>query len=328
MIVESELEPLNYDDILLLPKHSENIGSRDDVNLYANGKSYMNIFSAPMKNISEIPFIIELDNLGSIGLLHRFFLDNRDRYEGIDKLSLHCNHYGIAIGLHDWNDELEIVKYAANRNCKFVVIDTASAYLKITLDAVKSLYDYRQKHDLNFFIIAGNVVDEIGCNELAKNGADIIRVNIGSGLQCLTARSVGCGCPTLTAIRDCSKIKDKYPNIILLADGGIYDPGQALKALAFGADGIMVGSLFGRAKECENNGLIYGMSSFELADRMNKTKKSKEGTFTIIPKEEIRPLKEIFDEFTYGIKSGLSYIGCDDINKIHDIDIEYIKIKP
>jgi hypothetical protein len=88
----------------------------------------------------------------------------------------------------------------------------------------------------------------------------------------------------------------------------------------------MIGSLLGRSKECNNNGLIFGMSSFALQERMNKTKKSNEGTVTIIPPEEIKPLKEIYDEFIYGLKSSLSYIGCDDINTINDIDIEYIRI--
>ena len=113
----------------------------------------------------------------------------------------------------------------------------------------------------------------------------------------------------------------------MLADGGIYNPGRALKSLVWGADGVMIGSLFGRAKESENNGIIFGMSSYELQERMNKTKKSNEGAVTIIPKEEIRPLEEIFNEFTYGLQSGLSYLGIDDINKIHETEIEYIKVK-
>jgi U3 small nucleolar RNA-associated protein 14 len=66
------------------------------------------------------------------------------------------------------------------------------------------------------------------------------------------------------------------------------------------------------------------MSSFKLQERMNKTKKSNEGSVTLIPKEEIKPLKEIWDEFTYGLKSGLSYLGCSDINDLHDMQIEYI----
>ena len=325
-IYESDLEPLNYDDILLLPNYS-NIVSRDDVNLFLSNKNYIPIFSAPMANISEVPLIIELCKLGGIGILHRFFESNQKRYESVDEISSKCNNYGISISIHDWENELKFVEYAVKHGCNFVVIDTASGYLQVTLSAIYNLRNFRKDNNLKFDIIAGNVVDDYGCYLLIDAGADIIRVNIGTGLQCLTSRSIGIGCPPLTAIANCATIKEEYPNIKLLADGGIYTPGDALKALAFGADGLIIGSLFGRAKESNNNGVIFGMSSFMLQERMNKSKKSNEGSVTIIPKEEIRSLKEIFEEFTYGLKSGLSYLGIANINELHEKDVEYIKVK-
>lgn len=330
MIKKSSLEPLNYDDVLMLPTHSD-IKSRDSVYIYKPYKTdyydYIPIFSSPMQSISEVPLVIELDKSGGVGILHRFFKDTKDRYDSVDKISQVAKHFGVSIGINDYLEELKFVKYAVKNNCRFIVVDTASGYLKITLDAVKELNLFRNINNLDFKIIAGNVVDEIGCNKLVEYGADIIRLGIGNGIQCLTSKSIGIGCPILTVIQDCSNIKKKYPNVMLLADGGIRNSGDALKAICFGADGVMVGSLFGRAIECENSGIIYGMSSFMLQERMNKTKKSNEGTVTLIPKEEMRPFKDIFSEFVYGLKSGLSYIGCDDINKVHDMDVEYIKVK-
>lgn len=324
---QSNLEYLDYDDVTIFPTDYSNIISRDKVNLFSSGKNYMPIFSAPMKNISEPSFIIALSSLGGVGILHRFFQSNQERYDAIDQIDFACKNYGISIGINDWQDEVEIVKYATNKKCRFVVIDTASGHHKTTVDAVAKLNEYRKTNNLEFSIIAGNVISYNACFNLADVGANIIRINIGTGLQCLTTRSLGIGCPPLTAIKECSRIENTYPNVMLLADGGIYNPGRAVKAMAFGAHGVMIGSLFGRAIECENNGLIFGMSSFMLQERMNKTKKSNEGTVTIIPKEEIRPLREIFNEFTYGLKSDLSYLGCDNINNIHDIDIKYIKTK-
>lgn len=326
MIKESKLESLNYNDILILPNYSD-IPSRDKVNLFVSGKSYMPIFSSPMKNISEPDMIIELSRLGGIGLLHRFFNYNSERYEAIDKVSQSANNYGISISIQDWDNEIKFVEYAVNKKCQFVCIDTASGHMKRTIEAVQRLYTFRKDKKLRFDIISGNVCTQQGCIGLAKAGSDMIRVNIGSGLQCLTSKSIGIGCPTLTAIKDCSRAKDLYPNIKLIADGGIYTPGDGLKALAFGSDYLMVGSLFGRAKEANNKGIIFGMSSYALQERMNKTKKSNEGKITIIPQEEIRPLEEIFSEFTYGLKSGISQLGCDNINDLHDIEIEYIKVR-
>lgn len=326
MITKSLLEPLDYDDILLLPTNSD-INSRNDVNLF-NKDGYIPIFSAPMLNISEPKVIIELSKLGGVGILHRFFKDSiKERYEKLNQIiDVLPSNYGISIGVHDFNEELKFVEYAVNHGCKFVVIDTASGYLEKTIKAVETLKLFRETNYFTFKIIAGNVVDYIGAYNLAKAGADIIRINIGTGVQCTTSKAIGIGCPPLTAIKDCSGIKNTYPNIMLLADGGIYNSGRALKALAFGADGIMVGSLFGRALEAENKGKIFGMSSYELQDRMNKEKKSNEGIVTIIPESELKPLREIFTELTFGLKSGMSYLGINDINKIHDEEIEYIGV--
>jgi IMP dehydrogenase len=324
LIKESSLKSLSYDDVLLLPKQS-NIKSRDDVNLYRG--NYIPIFSAPMKNISEPELVINMCKSGGVGILHRFFEDDNKKYEAIENISNNCENFGVSIGLNDAIEEEKVVKFASDNGCKFVVIDSANGYLQKTLDVVKWLYLKRKLNNWDFKIIAGNVVDSIGCYNLALAGADIIRVNIGSGAQCLTSKNIGIGLSPLTAIKESTEVKKKFPNLILLSDGGIYNAGQALKAMVFGADGVMVGSLLGRSKECNNNGLIFGMSSYALQERMNKTKKSNEGIATIIPESEIKPFKEIWNELLYGIKSGMVYVNCDDINKLHETIVEYIVIK-
>ena len=327
-VTESKLRPLNYDDILLLPSYSE-VPSRDKVNLNidTDGQNYIPIFSAPMKSISEPDFVIALGKLNGCGILHRFFRTEKQRYKAVDKIHNKKVNYGVSIGINNWEEELKFVEFCANRNCNWIVIDTASAYHKVTIDKLKALQNFRFENNFDFKIMVGNVVDSSICVELCEAGADAIRINIGSGGQCLTSKSIGVGCPTLTAIEDCAKIKKIYPWVLLIADGGIYNPGQGLKALAFGASGLMIGTLFGRASECRNFGFIYGMSSYFLQNKMRKNKKSNEGTVTFIPWWKIKSLKKIFTEFTYGLKSGLSYLGCDDINKINDIDVEYIKVK-
>jgi IMP dehydrogenase len=326
LIIESSLEALGYDDVLLLPQHS-NIKSRDDVNLFVSGKEYMPIFSAPMLNISEPELVIELGRLGGNGLLHRFFDNPKERYESIEKISEFDYSYGISISIREFEEELKYALYAIKNGATWVCIDTASAYLSSTLEAVKQLLDFRSSNHLMFDIMGGNVVDEIGAYKLALSGANSIRVNIGTGLQCLTSKSIGIGCPPLTAIKNTSLVKDRFPDVNIICDGGIRNSGDALKALCFGGDSIMIGSLFGKAIEAGNNGEIWGMSSYKMQERMNKPKKSNEGRVTNIPQEEIKPLREIYSEFTYGLKSGLSYLGCDNINDLHNMEIEYIKIK-
>jgi IMP dehydrogenase len=281
-----------------------------------------------MLGISEPKVITEIDRLGGVGILHRFFKKSRQRYQATDKVAqTNPTDFGVSIGINNFEDELNYVQYATFIcEANFVVIDTASGYLKNTINAIIKLFEFRKEKLLDFQIIAGNVVDFAGAYHLALAGADMIRVNIGTGIQCLTSKSIGIGCPPLTAIADCAKIKDRFPHVKIIADGGISNPGRGLKALAFGADALMIGSLFGYAKEAKNGGKIFGMSSYELQDRMNKTKKSNEGKVTIIPKNKIRPFKDIFNEFTFGLCSGLSYLGIDDISKIHETEIEYIGV--
>ena len=326
MITDSGLEPLTYENVLLLPNYSE-INSRKDVNLYVKNESYMPIFSSPMKNISNVKLVRKLGELGAIGVLHRFYNNPMNRLNDIDEVSLGGNPYGIAIGVNDFETELRVVEYATNRNCKFIFLDTASGHMELTLNTVEKLYSFREKNNMNFKIVSGNVVTWAGSHDLADAGSDMIRVTIGSGQQCLTSTNIGIGCPTLTAIQECARTRESYPNLRIIADGGISNSGYALKAFAFGATDIIIGSLFGKSFEADNNGVIYGMSSYRLQDEMGKDKKSNEGRVSFIPKEEMKPLKEIFDEFTFGIRSGLSYLGIDDINKIDESEIEYVKTK-
>ena len=134
MIIKSKLDPLDYDDVLLVPEHSY-IKSRKDVNIFVTDKKYMPIFSAPMKGISSVPFIKELSKLGGIGILHRFFSTEAERLESIIQLK-ETKNYGIAIGINQWKKELTYVKLAIGNGAKFICIDTATGHMQRTIDSV------------------------------------------------------------------------------------------------------------------------------------------------------------------------------------------------
>jgi len=323
MIIKSNLDPLDYDDVLLVPEHSY-IKSRKDVNLFIENKTHMPIFSAPMKGISNVSFIKELSKLGGIGILHRFFSTEAERLESIIQLK-ETKNYGIAIGINEWKKELVYVKLAVENGAKFICIDTATGHMQRTIDSVSSLNQYRKENGLNFEIISGNVATYEGAYYLAQSGSDFIRCGIGGGSVCATRGVTSVGIPDLTAIQDCSNIKNLYPNVKIIADGGIKNSGNAMKAFVFGADYVMIGSLFGKSKESNNGGIVHGMSSYKLQNEMGKHLRSNEGLVMQIPQEDIRPLKEIYEEFTWGIKSGLSYLDCSDINELHNQEVTYIK---
>jgi len=323
MIIKSELEPLDYDDVLLVPEQSS-INSRKDVNIFVTDKKYMPIFSAPMRGISNVPFIKELSRLGGIGILHRFFSTEAERLEAIIQLR-GVSNYGVSIGINQWKKELVYVKLAVENGAKFICIDTATGHMQRTINSVSSLNEYRKKSGLDFKIVSGNVATYEGAYHLAQAGSDFIRVGIGGGSVCATRGVTSVGIPDLTAIQDCSNIKNFYPNVKIIADGGIKNSGNAMKAFVFGADYVMIGSLFGKSKESNNGGIVHGMSSYKLQNEMGKHLRSNEGLVIQIPQEDIRPLKEIYEEFIWGLKSGLSYLDCSDINELHNQEITYIK---
>jgi IMP dehydrogenase len=324
MIYKSDLEPLDYSDVLLIPNQTD-INSRDDINFYVGGKAHHPIFCSPMKGIATPELIIQLSFLGGIGLLHRFFENTEERYEAIDKISEYAYTFGVSIGINNWEEELDIVHYAYKHGAEYIILDTANGHNQRTISATKDLYDYRSENWKQFEIITGNTTTLIGATKLAEAGADFIRIGIGSGGLCSTSNYTGIGMPMLTAIQDCAKVRKDYPNTRIIADGGIKSSGEAVKALAFGSNYLMCGSLFGRSKEANNNGVMYGMASHKLQLEMNKKVKSNEGLIREIPKESIVPLKDIYNEFIYNIKSGLSYLNVDDINQIQEADIKYIR---
>lgn len=325
MIRQSNLSSLSYDDVLLVPRYST-VDSRDDVNLFYNGEDHYPIFSAPMSNVSNADFIITLDKLGGIGILHRFFKDEKERYESVEKLNDSYATYGVAIGVNNFEKELEFMQFALDNNCKYICIDVAYGSLEKVLDFVKRVNTYKINLNKDFEIIAGNVATLDGVRRLNENGSDFARVGIGNGSLCSSRNKTGCAVPDLTAIKDCSKLNKVKRNIKLIADGGIKSSGEAVKALAFGADYVMLGGLFGRSFEANNGGLLYGMSSKYNQLEMNKKVKSDEGLVKKISENDLQPLADIFNDFVYGIKSGFSYLGCNDINELHNLDMEYIKV--
>jgi IMP dehydrogenase len=308
MIYESSITSLDYDDVLLIPRPST-ILSRDGVKI-----EYGRIFSSPMKGL-EKELLVKLDELGIVGILHRFHNSRAERINAIKHLAANTSVYGVALGLEDVEDE-SFIQLLLELECNYFVLDVANGYLA---SVVNTTYVLSKLVGENGAIISGNVADPVGFSNLKECGAHAVRVGIGGGEACITRNVTGCGVPDLSAIKSCAVLGDG-----IIADGGIKDSGRAVKAFAFGADHIMIGGLLSRAMEADNNGIYYGMSSARLQKEMGKKIKSSEGIEKDISKEK-RPLEEIVNEFLYGIKSGLSYLGCRSIDELHKANIEYIR---
>lgn len=237
----------------------------------------------------------------------------------------------VAGGVGVTSDTLQRVEALRNAGVDAVVIDTAhghSANVVNTLKAVKSAYP-----DLD--VLVGNIATAEAADYLIANGADGIKVGIGPGSICTTRIVAGVGVPQLSAIFNCAKVAAKH-GIPVIGDGGLRYSGDIVKALAAGADSVMMGSLLAGTEESPGETIIYngrkfkayrGMGSIEAMEAGSKDRYFQSGTVDsskFVPEGIVArvPYKGTLAETIYqmlgGLRSGMGYCGAKDINTLHD----------
>jgi IMP dehydrogenase/GMP reductase len=207
-----------------------------------------------------------------------------------------------AIGLNDF-ERFELLYQNGARN---FLVDCASGYLDTVVRFVEMLSDY---HGVS--IIVGNVHDKVGFN-LYKNVFGV-RIGIGNGSACETAtRATGFGRGQITEISECVSFRENK-KILVIADGGISTPANAVKAFGAGADMIMLGGYFSLAEEAQNiiNGeyKFWGSASHYNQEKYGGLRNHCEGKVLELNKQNIRPLKDLVNDLATGISSGASYMG-------------------
>lgn len=233
---------------------------------------------------------------------------------------------GAAVGVT--SDTMTRVDALVKARVDVIVIDTAHGHSKGVLGKVKEL---RQKYpDLN--IIAGNVATAEATVDLIEAGASIIKVGIGPGSICTTRIVAGVGVPQLTAIYDCATAARKY-GVPIIADGGIKYSGDMVKALAAGANVVMVGSLLAGVSESPGDTEIYqgrrfkvyrGMGSVSAMENGSKDRYFQEGNKKLVP-EGIEgrvpykgPLSDTLHQMVGGLRAGMGYCGSKDLEALRD----------
>jgi IMP dehydrogenase len=309
---------LCFDDVLLVPQYSD-ITSRKEISLATNiGKLLLNtpIVSSPMDTVTESEMAGALSNQGGLGIIHRYnSIENQVKLVrgAIEKTRAEAlGHIGAAIGVT--GDYIERAQALEKAGVSVICVDIAHGHHCLMRHALKTL---RNTLGYDIHIMAGNVATLAAFNDLADWGANSIRVGIGGGSICSTRIQTGHGMPTLQSIINCSK-SDR--NACLIADGGIKNSGDIVKALASGADAVMLGSLLAGTIESPGEVLnspsgkmkIYrGMASKEAQKDWRGKTSGVEGVSSTV--EYKGPVNQILDTLEDGIRSGLSYSGCRSI---------------
>lgn len=250
------IEGITFDDVLLLPNYSD--FKRNDVDLsvelHPKIKLKIPIISSPMDTVTEDKMAIAMAENGGLGIIHRNLsiekqismikkvkkiITKDNKLAAIDKKNRLL--VGAAVGVGE--DFYQRVKKLVENEVDLLVVDSGHGYSKFIIDACL----YIKKNYRQIPLMAGNIATKEAAKALVKIGVDILRVGMGPGSICTTRIVTGMGVPQLTAIFQSILGADEKTKII--ADGGIKQPGDIAKALAFGADAVMLGSLLAGCDE-------------------------------------------------------------------------------
>jgi len=327
-----EADALTYDDVLLVPSYNH-WESRRVVDISITDKSGklsldLPVMTANMDTITEESMANFIGGKGGIGVLHRFMSieDNVRMFKACD----HPVFVSIGCGKGDLVRTEALRDAGAGMFC----VDVAHGHARYVGRTLKKLRNMLGKEAC---LMAGNVATYAGADYLASCSADIVKVGIGGGSVCTTRIKTGFGVPNLTAIRHCARADRS-----IVADGGIRYPGDIVKALAFGADFVMIGSMLAGTRPTPGNVVmrkddtgreypvkVYrGMACSEVHDDYHGGMaewKTAEGVSTDVPYLETE--NEIIADVIGGLRSGLTYGGGVTIRELQR-KLDYIHITP
>jgi IMP dehydrogenase len=327
-VVYSPNRWLSFDDVLLLPQYSD-LNSRNDPRIsletYITNKIKrpIPIISSNMDTVTDANMAINMFDNGGLGILHRFYESFNLFLDDCNKVLEKCNILAFSIGCNkqDINIVHNILNIAQNKTV-IVCVDVAHGNMQQNIDQVKRLNSTFQN---NIQIVAGNVTTPDGVAALVTSGANAVKIGIGNGSFCSTRVVTGHGAPILTSIIHARRaINSLQSNAALIVDGGIRNSGDIVKALAAGADSVMIGKLFANTNEApgerkiidnQTYKLYRGQSSRNFLDHIGRGSEiAAEGVsdYMLVNKS----IKSVLSELIGGIKSGLTYSGCRNLTEL------------
>jgi IMP dehydrogenase len=285
--------------------------------------------------VEKLPIVDEDNRL--VGLITFKDIEKKMNFPNACKDDMGRLRVGAAVGVTA--DTLDRVAALVDAGVDVVTVDTAHGHSNGVIEMVRTI---KNKYpDLN--LIAGNIATRQAAEALVEAGADVVKVGVGPGSICTTRVVTGVGVPQLSAIMEIAEFtQDK--DIGLIADGGIKQTGDIPKALAGGADAVMMGSMFAGVDESPGETIIYESRKYKSYRGMGSigamTQGSKDRYFQDV-EDDIRKLvpegiegrvpykgelKEIVYQMIGGLRAAMGYVGAPDIDGLHKA--EFVKISP
>ena len=275
------------------------------------------------------------DNGSLVGLITVKDIQKKEDYPNACKDKNGRLRVGAAIGISD--DSLDRAKALSDADVDIIVIDTAHGHSSGVLKSIKNI----KKAVGDLQVIAGNVATSDGTKALIDVGVDCIKVGIGAGASCTTRVVAGVGMPQLSGIMNCVDTGQKY-DIPIIADGGIRYSGDLAKAIAAGAESVMLGSIFAGMDESPGEFILYegrqyksyrGMGSLGamkegsgdryFQDDFESTKLVPEGIEGMVPYRG--SVETTIHQLMGGLRSSMGYCGAENIDDFHK-KAEFIEV--
>jgi len=330
-------EALTFDDVLLLPRYSSILPATTNISLHLTNKIPLKVpfISSAMDTVTESKMAIAIAKEGGLGIIHRN-LDIKNQSREIKKVKNKKYLVGAAIGTN--KEDFDRARSLVAHGVDLIVIDTAHGHSEKVLRTLINIKKIIKKVP----ICVGNIATGEAAKKLYNSGADIIKVGIGPGSICTTRMVAGVGVPQISAIMEVKKALNKK-KIKIISDGGIKFSGDIAKALAAGADAIMMGSIFAGTEESPGkkfkfNGKIYkqyrgmgsiGAMSAGSANRYfqkNFKDKSKFVPEGVEGRVEYKgKISKIIYQLQGGLRSSMGYIGAKNLKDINK-KAKFVKI--
>ncbi len=330
MFEDKSINTLCYDDILLVPGESK-IESRSNVRLDSvlgnpnNPDGFLHMYApiciAPMESISNNSMLSIINDLGGVGFIHRFqSIDKRIFYFNELKKNTDPIRTGIAVGLDDIKKEF--IELIVKTGCRIILIDIPFSHTENAILSVKKLRSFVPN---NVHIMIGNSSSKESYLQLMEAGADSVRIGIGGGAACTTRLETGFGAPVLGSVMDIYSIVEDDEVNGIIADGGIKNNGDIVKALAAGASMVMMGSMF--AGYNESGDIFRGLASEDMQIENYQiedlAKMHIEGVSGKVADKG--PARIGISRMINSVKSGVSYVGAENLEQFRD-RVKFIRV--
>ena len=331
------VEALTFDDVLLVPQKSEVLPRDVDLQAKLTRKLQLEIplISSPMDTVTEADMAIAMGKEGGLGVIHKN-LNETEQVEAVKTVKQAGFHVAAAVSVGD--KAKTRAEALVEARVDVLVVDSAHGHSQGVLDMVAFL---KQTYP-DVQVIGGNVATAEATRDLIKAGADAVKVGIGPGSICTTRIVAGVGVPQLTAVMNCAREAKKH-GVPIIADGGVRFSGDIVKALAAGANTVMMGGVLAGTDESPGEVMEEGGQKYKVYRGMGSLEAMKKGSKDRYLQESVTEAKKLVpegivgkikykgsvDQVVYqllgGLRAGMGYSGAATIDELHD-RAEFVRI--